>query len=205
HPQVEVVCQVKPRQQALQLLIEGDVHIALTSLREPHKDIEYRPFLTDSIILVVPAGHRWAQPGMIITPEDLLEEPLILREDGCGTQEALRDALAAQGINVRELNIAMVLGNAEAIRMSVQEGIGLAFVSAMVALEGIQSGLLVPVQVEGVNPQQTLYLARHTGRPATTSQTAFWEYAFAFENEHIRNMPDNMLASAVASFYAIAT
>ncbi|HQA68071.1 MAG TPA: LysR substrate-binding domain-containing protein, partial [Aggregatilineales bacterium] len=72
------------------------------------------------------------------------------------------------------------------IRIAVEEGIGAAFVSAVVAAEGIRAGRLVPVTVNGLELAQTLYLARHTGRPATGAQAAFWDYAFAPENASLR-------------------
>ena len=188
HPQVQVVCHVNARHMALQMLLEGEAHIAMTSLREPSKDIEYRPFVTDRIALVVPRGHPWAARGSI-EPAELVKADFILREEGSGTREALKDKLAWHDLSLDQLNVVMVLGNSEAIRMAVQEGIGVAFISGVVAVESIRSGSLVGVNVRGFDLTQTLYLARHTGRPPTSAQTAFWDYAFAAENRHLRELP----------------
>ncbi len=189
HPQVEIVCQVTQREAALDTLRRGDAHIALTSLRLPYKDVDYRPFLTDSIVLVVPAGHRWAGRDEPIAPSDLLEEQFIVRESTSGTLDALRNGLEWHDLSLDHLRTVMTLGNAEAIRMAVQEGIGIAFLSAMVALEAVESGKLEVVQVEGLELEKTLYMAHHTGRPATRAQSAFWEWAFDPVNEHIRRRP----------------
>jgi DNA-binding transcriptional LysR family regulator len=83
----------------------------------------------------------------------------------------------------------MTLGSAEAIRMAVQEGIGIAFVSAMVALEAVVAGKVAVVEVKGLDLEKTLYMARDTDRPATRAQTAFWDWAFDPANEHIRRRP----------------
>ncbi len=194
HPQVQVICYVNTRDLALQKLLEGEAHIAITSLCEPYPDVEYRPFLTDRIVLVVPPDHPWAGLDRGIAPADLLGENLIMREEGSGTREAVSSALAWHDLSINHLNVVMVLGNSEAIRMAVQEGIGVAFISALVAAEGIRAGTLVPVAVQGVEIAQTLYLARHTGRPATAAQTAFWDFAFAPENEALRELPGRILA-----------
>ncbi len=189
HPQVEIVCQVTQREAALDTLRRGDAHIALTSLRLPFKDVEYRPFLTDSIVLVVPPSHRWAGRTEPIAPSDLLEEQFIVRESTSGTLDALRQGLEWHDLSLDHLHTVMTLGNAEAIRMAVQEGIGIAFVSAMVALEAVENGKLDVVEVEGLELEKTLYMAYHTDRPATRAQSAFWEWAFEPENEHIRRRP----------------
>lgn len=189
HPQVEVVCHVTGREAALQKLREGEVHIALTSLREPYKDIEYRSFLTDHIVLIVPPDHPWAHTNHVIQPADLETQTFILREEGSGSLEALKEGLSWHEMSLDHLNTVMVLGNSEAIRMAVQEGIGIAFVSTMVAAEAAHNGVISIVDVEGLNLTKTLYMARHTGRPATRSQSAFWDFAFAPENEPIRQRP----------------
>lgn len=191
YPQVQVMCHVTQRMAAFEMLIAGEVQIALSSLREPYKDIEYRPFLTDPIVLIVRPDHRWAHERFI-RPSDLLDEPFILREAQSGQLAALKDGLEWHGMSLDQLQTLMVVGNSEAIRLAVQEGIGVAFVSALVAEEGIEAGTLVPVAVEGMNLCETIYLARHTGRPATSAQTAFWEFAFAPENEDLREQPDLM-------------
>lgn len=191
HPQVQVVCHVSSRDMTLQMLLEGAAHIAISSLREPSKDIEYRPFVTDRVLLVVPPDHPWAK-SQVIEPRKLVEANFILREEGSGTREALKDKLAWHNLSLDHLNVVMVLGNSEAIRMAVQEGIGVAFISGLVAAEGLQTGKLAAVTVKGLDLTQTLYLARHTGRPATSAQTAFWEFAFAPDNQKLRELPNRL-------------
>ncbi len=192
HPQVQVVCHVTSRDLTIQMLLDGEVHVGMTSLREPYKDIEYHPFLTDRIVLIVPPRHHWALGGGVIGPADLLGENFILCEEGSGTRAAIREALAWHGLSLDDLKTVMVLGNSEASRMAVQEGIGVAFVSAMVVADDIRNGALVPIRVEGLDLKQTLYLARNVSRPATSAQAAFWEFAFAPENQWLRDLPDRV-------------
>lgn len=203
HPQVQVACHVSNRDIALQKLLDGEAHVAMTSLREPYKDVEYRPFLTDRIVLVVPPDHPWAEPDRVVAPGELGEANLIMREEGSGTYEAIKRGLAQHGISLSDLRVLMVLGNSEAIRMAVQEGIGAAFISGLVAAEGIRSGALIKVPVEGLELRQTLSLARHTGRPATGAQIAFWEYAFSAENEPLRRITDRVLEPQVEGLPAV--
>jgi DNA-binding transcriptional LysR family regulator len=190
HPQVQVVCDVGSRGEAMRMLLGGEVQIAITSLCEPHKDIEYRPFLTDRIVLITPPDHPWIQSGGVIHPDDLLDEDFILREEDSGTILAIKEALAWHDLSVDRLNVVMVLCTSEAIRMAVQERIGVSFVSKVVAAEAVEAGLLAVVDVKGLTLGQTLYMARHTGRPATRAQTAFWEYAFGPETEEMRQFPE---------------
>ena len=188
-----MLCHVTGREHALSMLLTGEVQIALTSLREPYKDIEYRPVLVDHIVLVTRPDHPWAKCNRPIRPLDLLDGTFVVREDSSGSYIALKDGLAWHGIGMDQLKTVMMLGNSEAISMSVEEGMGVAFLSEMVTKSAVKAGQLCVIPVEGLDLHQTLYLAHHTGRPATRAQTAFWEFCFAAENEDIRQAPAQVL------------
>jgi DNA-binding transcriptional LysR family regulator len=190
HPMVAVDCQVVPRGLAIEKLHEGQAHLGIASLREEAGgDLEYRPFVTDRIALITPADHRWAGRGEPISTEALREERFIIREEASGTQHAVVEALAWHDLDIADLNPIMSMGNAEAIRMAVQERIGVAFVSVLVAREAHEAGNVAIVPVDGLDITKTLYMIRNPQRPATRAQTAFWDYAFAPENEAIRELP----------------
>lgn len=194
HPQVQVVCQITRRGPALEMLLQGEVQIAITSLREVHRDIEYRPLLVDPIVLIARRDHRWARQGGAIQPSDLVGEAFVLREEGAGSRTALKEALEWHGLNISQLQTVMVIGNSEAICKAVQEGLGLAFVSCMVAADAIHAGTLAPIDVEGMTINQTIYLARDIARPATCAQSVFWDFAFSPDNEDLRRESGEALA-----------
>lgn len=177
-PQVRVNVLVSSRESVLKKLLAGDVALGVSSKKVHHKDIEYEEFFKDEVILIVPADHRWAEYRRIY-PDDLLDEPIILREEVAGTREVLMENLRGQDILPEMLNVAMVLGNAEAIEMAVEEGIGVAFISRLAATRGLELGRIVEVQVDGMTLQRCIYLARNSRFPATRSQTEFWEFVIS--------------------------
>ena len=189
HPQVEVICHVTSRGAALDLLRTGEVQVALTSLREPIKGIEYRPFLIDRIVLIVAPDHPWALRRQPVKVQELTRERFISREEGSGTSDAVREGLSHHGLSLGDLQVHLTLGNSEAIRTAVAEGIGVAFVSAMVAAESVAAGTVAVCEVEDLELTQTLYMARDVNRLAARVQAAFWEYAFSTENEELRRRP----------------
>jgi DNA-binding transcriptional LysR family regulator len=193
YSQVQVMCHVTGREHALHMLLSGEVQIALTSLREPYKEVEYRPVLVDHIVLVARPDHPWAGRREPIRPADLREGKFILREETSGTYLALKDGLAWHGLGMDQLKMVMMLGNSEAIAMSVEEGMGVSFVSELVVGTAVKAGTLAVIPVEGLDLNQTLFMAYHTGRPATRAQSAFWEFCFAPENEDIRQASTQVL------------
>jgi len=186
---VEVACLVVGRDVAFASLADGEGHVGLASATEDTRGLEYRPFMTDQIALIAPPDHPWALRDGPVRPEELLDERFIVRERSSGTSSAVREALAWHDLAPDDLHRSMLLGNSEAIRMAVQEGLGLAFVSTMVAYEAVQAGTLSMVPVEGMDISKTLYMIRNPEIPSTTAGSAFWEFAFTEENQDIRLRP----------------
>lgn len=189
-PDVQVACDVVSRGLALDAVANGTSQLAITSLREPSRDLEYRLFTTDPIVLVVPPDHPWARLESI-SVDELCRGRFIVRELTSGTQQAVIQALANHDLGLNSLPKVMTLGNSEAIVMAVAEGIGVAFISRRAMEEFITSDRVVPVRVEGLDIQQQLYLVRHAHRAATGPQAAFWEFVYRPENsfllEYARN------------------
>jgi DNA-binding transcriptional LysR family regulator len=174
-PKVRVNVAIHSREGVISRLQAGDIPLGVTSKKIEYRDLEYQEFFTDDVILIVPAGHRWAKFGRI-EPDDLLDESIILREEAAGTHEVLLEGLRQHDISPEMLNVAMVLGNAEAIEMAVEEEIGIAFVSRLAAARGLELGRVVEVKIEGMPLSRTLYMARCQRHPATRSQSEFWDF-----------------------------
>jgi LysR family transcriptional regulator, low CO2-responsive transcriptional regulator len=184
YPLTQVTCNVVSRGSALDMLLEGNAHVAITSLREISKELEYRPFTTDSVVLIVPPDHPWAELKTI-QPEQLTTVKYIRRELRSGTTQTVTEGLAKLDISLHDLPIAMELGSSEAIRVAVSEGIGAAFVSYQAAEEGIAAGSVVEVKVKGLKIEQQLYMVRHAGYMMLTAQAAFWDYVYSDEGMEI--------------------
>lgn len=189
YSQVQVTCSVMTRKSTLEALLDGTVHLAITSAREYSKEIEYRPFTSDEIILIAPADHPWAARQQI-EPQELLAEKFVLREESAGTRHALEHGLAKQGIHVNQLHTVMVMANSESLRTAVEEKIGVSFISRLVASAGILLGRVVEVKVKGLELEQQLYIGRNTQRPATKAQAAFWEFVHKPDNRALLQLDE---------------
>jgi DNA-binding transcriptional LysR family regulator len=175
YPQLRINVSINNRDTVSKRLLSGDIPLGVTSKIIEHSDIEYLDFYTDEVILIVPAGHPWGKFRRIYT-DDLLDAPLILREENAGTREVLLEGLRQHDILPDLLNVVMTLGNAEAIEMAVEEGIGISFISRLAASRGLELGRIVEVAVEGMSLHRNLYMARNRRFPPTRAQAEFWAF-----------------------------
>ena len=172
HPRVKII----NRDAVMERLLNRTVPIGIASRRIEHREIESVPLFDDRIILIVHPSHPWAEFGRAF-PSDLLDQPFISREDTSGTCETVMEGLKPQNITIDNFNVVMELGNTEAIEMAVEHGVGIAFVSEMVAARGLALGCIKKVEVEGLDLRRRIFMARHIGSPFTRAQSLFWDFA----------------------------
>lgn len=188
-PSVQVVCQVGSRGSALEMLLSGQAQLAITSLQQPMKDLEYRPFIQDRVIVIAPPDHPWAKRG-VIDVTDLPEGRYIQRETNSGTQQTVIQGLTEKNMSIRDLNVIMVMGNSEAIAMAVSEGIGVAFISQWAAEASITVGKVVQVHVNGLDLCQQLFMVRDSNALLTSAPAAFWEHVYSEESQQFLAQKD---------------
>jgi DNA-binding transcriptional LysR family regulator len=175
YPLVRVGIKIMSRDEVITRLVDERLSLGVASQKIEHRDLEYLPFFEDCVILIVPAQHRWSAYGRAL-PADLLDEPLILREDKAGTMQVMLEGLAPHGITLDMLNSIMEIGNTEAIEMAVEEGLGIAFVSELAAERGLALGRIKKVDVTGLDLRRTIYIARNVRMPLSRVQDRFWAF-----------------------------
>lgn len=181
-PKVRIDVHVASRQSVINKLVEGYYGLGVSSKKIDHADLEYQDFFTDEIVLVVANNHPWARFPKVY-PDDLADEPIILREESAGTLDVLYQGLRQHDISPDMLKVAMVLGNAEAIAMAVEEGIGIAFVSRLAAARSLADGRLVEVEVVGMKLSRKIFMARNLRLPASRAQQAFWDFVHQYSSQ----------------------
>jgi DNA-binding transcriptional LysR family regulator len=195
HSAVRVRISILSRDEVIARLLDERLSLGVVSRIIPHHDLDYQPFFDDRVILIVPAHHPWAEYGRAL-PSDLLDQPLILREDGAGTTEVLLQGLAAHSISPDMLDVVMEVGNAEAIEMAVEEGIGIAFVSELAAARGLALGRVKHIEVQGLDLRRTIYMARNLRCPLTRAQESFWTFVHDQRSVLAARLKDKVIALA---------
>ncbi len=162
YPGLRVIAEIEPSQRVAEALAMHALDLGLVEAPVQSDALEIAPFLTDEMVLAVPAGHPWAGRSSIRL-EELAHEPMIVREPTSSTRRLVEGRLRAAGV---EAQPALELGGIEAIKNAVAAGLGVTFISR-VALSGEGLQRLVVVPVEGLDLRRPLYRLLHKQRQAT--------------------------------------
>lgn len=123
---VQIYTRVGNTEQVLAWLDGREIDLAVVGCDVQHDRFECRAFATDSLVLVAPPG---AAIAPTITLEQLTALPVILREPGSATRQAVLQCLAEHDVTLDDLNIIAEMSNTDAMMAAVQAGVGCAFFS----------------------------------------------------------------------------
>lgn len=128
------------------LVSSNQIDLGLVEGASHKKEFHYTTLCPDELVLVTGATNK----TLSVTLETLKTLPLVLRENGSGTLEVIRQELKNHGINFSELNILIQLGSSEAIKRYIIEGGHYAIVSVAAVADEIARGELSVVTIEGL-------------------------------------------------------
>lgn len=172
-----------PRQISADLL-DNETDLGIVSFENITEGLSCQQFFLDEVILIAPASHPWAE-RRVIDPDDLLAEPIILRESESGTRRALASALAAHDISISDLNVLLELGNAEGIVNTVSSGVGVSFVPRVTTRLAMRAGTVCEVQVNGLHIERKICMLRNSLVPLSRPAELFWDFVRDPENADI--------------------
>lgn len=171
-PRVRLEVSQGDSRSVLQQLITEDIELGFIGGRFDDERIHFEAMGEDTIVCAV-ARDRITTTKPALSQAELCKVPLVVREQGSGTQQAVYEALARTWISRESLRIAAVLGSSEAVKRALLEGAGYAFVSNISISEELASGKLATVRIPGLAITRKFYAAYRSGRELSPAANAF--------------------------------
>ena len=154
HPRDAVSLDVENSTNVLSQLERGEADVGFIETPTATPSMDEVVVGHDQLIAVVPPGHPWAKSRFRVSLEELAKTPLVMREKGSGTREALEQALANEGhgapVSVLEL------GSTSAVRSAVLTGNSPTVISRLAVAAEVESGQLIEARVTGLKIERDL-------------------------------------------------
>ncbi len=171
HPGLTTTLKMGNAEDVLRDLLDYRSDIVVLS-RPPEDEprLTLVPFRQDRIVAIVPRNHPFAAQT-VLTLEEIVAHPLVLREEGSVTRDVFQSALTEAGLSISD---AVEIESREAVREAVAAGLGLGVVFdsetgrdsdiAVIPLAG--AALSVPVSIACLRDQRRLATVRAVMRLA---------------------------------------
>jgi molybdate transport repressor ModE-like protein len=170
HPRVDVDIVIGSSGWVAERVARREVSLGLAGEVDWPEGIRAEPFLDDEVIGIAAPGSLMLRDGRASVAQ-LADRTLLVREHGSSTRAIAERALARAGY---EPGKRWELDSNEAIKRTVAAGLGIGFVSRLVAEDEIGRGELEGFTVQGAGSMgRSVYLVRPDGRELSPSERAF--------------------------------
>ncbi len=143
-------------------LINEEIDIGIVEGRKKKSTLLYKPFLSDEVVAVC-SKDSYIAAKKNIKIKDIVDFPVVLREQGSGTLEALKESLRHNGIKMSDLNVSVRLSGTEALKNFLKVDTCLGFLPKGAILKEIENGELHVVKIEGLKIFRDFYFIQRHG------------------------------------------
>lgn len=156
-PKTFFAMDVNDSQSIIQRVSDGILDLAIVARKIPKKDLEYKPFFKDKIVLAVHKDHRFYTRDSIFL-EEILNENFIIRQIGSGTRAAVEHALKMKGFDFDSLNAVAMLSTTHSIIQAVKRSLGIAFMSSVAIRNETCSGEIRSIPITDLVVEKDIYI-----------------------------------------------
>lgn len=172
HPEVRITLNVVNRENLLEQLTNNEVDLALMGQPPAGHDLESTPFMENPLVVIAPLNHPLAKAKNIPLAR-IAEEDFVAREPGSGTRVATEAFFQSHGL---ALKAAMEMNKNEAIKQSVEAGLGLGVVSRHTVLLELAALRLISLDVEGFPIRRQWHLVHRRNKHFSLAASAFAKF-----------------------------
>jgi len=169
YPDVTISLDVTNRESLLRQLSENMVDLVIMGRPPAEADVEADPFLDNPLVVVAPPDHPLTGKKKIPLKR-LQEETFLVRESGSGTRIAMERFFSERGM---KLKTGMEVGSNEAIKQSVQAGLGLGLLSRATIEQELTLKRLVVLDIEDFPIMRHWYVVHRKGKRLSAAAEAF--------------------------------
>lgn len=175
YPSLSIQLMIDDTAKVTQAVKDGDLCIGVVGARVADGHLESHTFLTDELVVAVPAGHHWAHKK-IIPVEALKTEPFIQREEGSGTRRIMEEHLEKAGFSLSDLDTVAVVGSSDAVRQAVKAGLGVSILSIRALQDDVQTGRISAVRLKGLKLERSFSIILLKGKSRSLLCQVFLDF-----------------------------
>lgn len=169
HPNIQVSLSVANRDTVIKQLAENIADLAIMGQPPEGTDMLAEPFMLNPLVVIAAPSHPLASAKKIL-PRQLTKETFLLREQGSGTRGVVERYFASHHM---ALPAHMAMDTNEAIKQSVQAGMGIGIISRHGIELELETNRLVVLDVDRFPIVRHWYIVHRKDKRASTAAQEF--------------------------------
>lgn len=160
----------------LENISRHELLLGIVGAKLGNEHIKYMPFIEDELI-VVSSPHL--SKNRMMTLQELLKFPMVLREEGSGTRKETEKFLANKGLSLENVHIAGVFGSTDAIKQAVKAGLGVSILSKFSVADELKYKILEEIKLTDIQMKRRFYIVTHKKRTLPRLYETFLNFIVA--------------------------
>jgi len=162
YPDIKISLLNRNTDTIIKALLDEDIDIGIVEGKKKLSSIIYQPFIKDEVVAVCSSKSRIAKKRTLSLKE-FINTPLVLREQGSGTLEAVKYLLNKNHIKLSELKVGIRLAGTEALKNFLREDECLGFLPMGSVVRELKDGDLVAVKIENFKIERNFFFMQRRG------------------------------------------
>ena len=160
YPDEQIKIMESDSSKVVSQIVDHIVDVGFTGTVLEKKHCRYLPFYKDKLAVITPNTERYRRlkEESLEGIDWILEEHLIMREEGSGTRKEAEEQLKEAGIPAEKLDVIGSIGNQETIKKSVRQGMGITILSELAAVDEEADGELLTFPIPGADAGRDINL-----------------------------------------------
>ncbi|NWF98291.1 MAG: LysR family transcriptional regulator [Nitrospirae bacterium] len=182
HPAISFQIIISDSMEISERISGHDLLMGIVGAKLGNEDIVYIPFVEDELIAV--SAPNFVKKK-ILTLKELVQYPMVLREDGSGTRKVTEKFFMEKEISLDDIQIAGLFGSTDSIKQAVKAGLGVSILSKFSVSEELVHGTLEEIKLSDIKMRRKFYIATHRKRTLPRLYAAFLEHLIRINSDRI--------------------
>lgn len=147
HPKIEMKVFIGVTRAVEEKLLAREIDLGIVEAQVSSTDLVVEPWLEDNLVVIVPPQHPWALLKEV-TADQLVLESFVVGEPGSGTRRVMK---AQMGDLVEKIRVVLEVGSTEAVKRTVEAGLGISVVGESCVVRERQLKTLSVLSIAGLS------------------------------------------------------
>ncbi|MCS3799253.1 LysR family transcriptional regulator [Niastella sp. OAS944] len=161
-PDIKIALTTNNTEYIENALIANKIDFGIIEGQSKRPQLKYATFLKDEMVLCTRVGNPLLKKQSV--PLAALKElPLLMREQGSGSQEVIAAALKKAGVKMALLQVEMILESTESIKSYLGSSDSFAFLSIHSIVKELKSNELTIIDIRDLHIERAFYFVKQQG------------------------------------------
>lgn len=156
YPDTRVALSVLKCEKIFQGLLDGILDLGITGVKPQSKALQIREIGRAPLVLFQSPNNA-LEPGPV-SIRDLMDTPVVLREEGAGIHKEFSDFLKSHSLTLKNFRHVCLLESNQAIKSMVRAGMGFSLMPEFMVRQELQSNEVIPIELKEGGLKQGFYM-----------------------------------------------